>query len=148
MLHQQLQYFLRTGNSNSKSAISRSCICNLQVHRLFVMEAALGLTLNGGGGGTGEVIAWYTASCGGTLVGTGNGISVSPTSTTTYYGRYEDGAPCSYSSNCAPVIVTVNFATSGSESVTSCNNYVWNGSTYTTGGDRTHLFAGGNASGV
>ena len=66
------------------------------------------LTLNGGGGGTGEIIKWYTDSCGGTLAGTGNGLSVSPTTTTTYYGRYEDGTPCNYNSNCSSVTVTVN----------------------------------------
>ncbi|MBF4466094.1 T9SS sorting signal type C domain-containing protein, partial [Flavobacterium sp. LC2016-12] len=69
------------------------------------------LTLNGGGGGTGETIKWYTASCGGTVVGTGNGLSVSPTVTTTYYGRYEDGTPCNYNSNCSSVTVTVNTVT-------------------------------------
>ncbi len=66
------------------------------------------LTLDGGGGGTGETIQWYAGSCGGTAAGTGNGLSVSPTTTTTYYGRYEDGAPCSYNSACASVTVTVN----------------------------------------
>jgi hypothetical protein len=66
------------------------------------------LTLSGGGGGTGEVITWYAGSCGGTPIGTGNGLSVSPTTTTTYYGRYEDGAPCNYNSICLPVTVTVN----------------------------------------
>ena len=67
------------------------------------------LTLTGGGGGTGETITWYTGSCGGTLAGTGNSLSVSPTTTTTYYGRYEDGAPCSYNSACVQVTVTVTF---------------------------------------
>ena len=66
------------------------------------------LNLVGGGGGTGEVIHWYTGSCGGTSVGTGNGLSVSPAVTTTYYGRYEDGAPCNYTSACVTVTVTVN----------------------------------------
>jgi fibronectin-binding autotransporter adhesin len=66
------------------------------------------LTLNGGGGGAGEMIHWYTGSCGGTSVGTGNGLSVSPTTTTTYYGRYEDGAPCSFNTACQSVTVTVN----------------------------------------
>lgn len=65
------------------------------------------LTLNGGGGGTGETIKWYTGSCGGTLAATGNGASVSPGATTTYYGRYEDGSPCNYNSACASVEVTV-----------------------------------------
>ena len=65
------------------------------------------LTLNGGGGGTGESIHWYSGSCGGTSVGTGNNLSVSPTTTTTYYGRYEDGTPCNNSA-CASVAITVN----------------------------------------
>jgi hypothetical protein len=68
------------------------------------------LSLSGGGGGTGEVIAWYTGSCGGTLIGTGNGFSVSPAVTTTYYGRYETGAPCNFNSACASVTITVNTA--------------------------------------
>jgi len=57
--------------------------------------------------GTARTIKWYTGSCGGTLAGTGNSLSVSPTTTTTYYGRYEDGAPCSYNSACVQVTVTV-----------------------------------------
>jgi autotransporter-associated beta strand protein len=65
------------------------------------------LTLSGGGGGTSQTIQWYTGSCGGTAVGSGNSLSVSPTATTTYYGRYEDGAPCSYNSACASATVTV-----------------------------------------
>jgi len=65
------------------------------------------LTLNGGGGGTGEVIRWYTSSCGGTLVGSGNNLSVSPTTSTTYYGRYEDPAPCSYNTACQSVSITL-----------------------------------------
>lgn len=65
------------------------------------------LTLTGGGGGTNTVIRWYTNSCGGTLIGTGNNLSVSPTTTTTYYGRYEDGAPCNYNSGCAQTTIVV-----------------------------------------
>jgi hypothetical protein len=71
------------------------------------------LTLNGGGIGTGEAIKWYTASCGGTLAGMDNSLSVSPTTTTTYFGRYENGAPCNYNSMCAQVTVTVNQVTGG-----------------------------------
>jgi hypothetical protein len=65
------------------------------------------LILSGGGGGTGETIHWYTGSCSGTLVGTGNNFSVSPTLQTTYYGRYEDSSPCVYNSNCAQVTVYI-----------------------------------------
>ena len=69
------------------------------------------LTLSGGGGGTAETIKWYTGSCGGTLVGTGNNLVVSPTSNTTYYGRYENAAPCNFVTTCLQV--TVNVTTSG-----------------------------------
>ena len=78
------------------------------------------LTLNGGGGGScTATIHWYSGSCGGTSVGTGNGLSVSPTATTTYYGRYEDAAPCSHNSACASVTVTVNPSFTPSVSVTA-----------------------------
>jgi hypothetical protein len=66
------------------------------------------LTLSGGGGGTGQVIRWYSSSCGGTLVGSGNNLSVSPTTTTTYYGRYETPAPCNANTICQSVTVTVD----------------------------------------
>lgn len=39
--------------------------------------------------GAGAVYKWYTGSCGGTLVGTGNPITVSPTVATTYFVRLE-----------------------------------------------------------
>jgi len=65
------------------------------------------LSLIGGGGGDNETVHWYTGSCGGTPVG-GNGYTVSPTATTIYYGRYEDGAPCNFNTTCAQVTITVN----------------------------------------
>ncbi|HOM37163.1 MAG TPA: T9SS type A sorting domain-containing protein, partial [Bacteroidales bacterium] len=63
------------------------------------------LSYSGGSLGTGAVAKWYSGSCGGTLVGTGNNISVSPSSTTTYYVRFE--GTCNTTS-CASVNVTVN----------------------------------------
>ncbi len=65
------------------------------------------LTLGGGGTGTAETISWYTGSCGGTLAGTGNNLSVAPVITTTYYGRYENGAPCNFNTTCVQVTVNV-----------------------------------------
>ena len=64
------------------------------------------LTLTGGtaAGGTAR---WYSGSCGGTFVGSGNSISVSPTSNTTYYVRYEGG--CNTTA-CASRTVTINGA--------------------------------------
>jgi hypothetical protein len=63
------------------------------------------LNLSGGTAGTGAVAKWYSDSCGGTLVGTGTSITVSPASTTTYYVRYE--GTCNTTS-CASTTVVVN----------------------------------------
>ena len=64
-------------------------------------------------GGTGDSLAWFTGSCGGTLVGTvanGNVLTLSgadiPTTTTTYYARTESET-CP-SSSCADVTIVVN----------------------------------------
>ncbi len=51
-------------------------------------------------------VEWYSGSCGGTLAGSGNPLSVSPTVTTTYYAR--NNANSVYSSGCSSVTVTVN----------------------------------------
>ena len=63
------------------------------------------LTLNGGSLGTGAAWQWYSGSCGGTPVGSGTSITVSPTSTTTYYVRGEGGC---VNSACTATTVTVN----------------------------------------
>lgn len=63
------------------------------------------LTQSGGSAGSGAAFNWYTGSCGGTLVGTGASINVSPTSTTTYYVRAE--GTCNTTA-CASGTVTVS----------------------------------------
>ena len=56
-------------------------------------------------GGSGTTIRWFTGSCGGNSIGTGTPLSIpAPTSTTTYYARWENN--CSVSS-CASVTVQV-----------------------------------------
>lgn len=65
------------------------------------------LTVNGGTIGTGATIQWFTGSCGGASAGTGNSITVSPTSNTTYYVRYT--GTCNTTA-CASQLVTVNSA--------------------------------------
>ncbi|MEI6311032.1 MAG: T9SS type B sorting domain-containing protein [Bacteroidota bacterium] len=45
------------------------------------------LTISGGVVNPWDVVQWYTGSCGGALVGTGNSITVSPVVNTTYYVR-------------------------------------------------------------
>ncbi len=62
------------------------------------------LSVRGGTLGSNAVWRWYTGSCGGTLVGTGASISVSPAATTTYYVRAE--GDCNVTA-CVPVTVTV-----------------------------------------
>lgn len=63
------------------------------------------LTVNGGSLLTGSQWTWYTNSCGGTPIGTGNSITVVPANSTTYYVRGEGGA-CG-STVCASVFISV-----------------------------------------
>ncbi|MCD0464570.1 T9SS sorting signal type C domain-containing protein [Flavobacterium sp. ENC] len=58
----------------------------------FCATGATTLTVSGGSkGGNGGYAQWYTGSCGGTLVGSGDSITVTPTAPTTYYVRYQNG---------------------------------------------------------
>jgi len=68
------------------------------------------LNLSVGTPGTGATAEWFEATCGSTVIGTGNSISVSPTTTTTYLVRYN--GTCN-TTTCASVVVTVDqFTTS------------------------------------
>ena len=62
------------------------------------------LNVTAGSLGTGASWKWYTASCGGSFLGTGPSIGVTPASTTTYFVRGE--GTCNTTS-CAQVTVTV-----------------------------------------
>ncbi|NLU19466.1 MAG: S8 family serine peptidase [Phycisphaerae bacterium] len=64
-------------------------------------------TLSGTPGGSNATLEWFTDSCGGTKIGEGIAISVSPTATTTYYVRTK-ALPCNAVSACQAVTVTVN----------------------------------------
>jgi len=63
--------------------------------------AATQLTASGADG----TVYWYTSSCGGTFVTTGNPITVNPTVSTTYYARNYNNSE--YSVGCANITVTV-----------------------------------------
>lgn len=65
---------------------------------------AVNLTVQGGSLGTNAVWRWYRNSCGDTLIGTGNMISVLPTETTTYYVRAE--GDCN-TTGCAQVTINL-----------------------------------------
>ncbi len=72
------------------------------------------LTVQGGSLGTGATWRWYRGSCGGTSVGSGSSIEVSPTVSTTYYVRAEGG--CNTTS-CASK--RIDIASEGAEGITS-----------------------------
>ncbi len=67
-------------------------------------ENPVTLTVGGGRLGTNAVWRWYTQSCGGTLIGEGASIIVSPAVTTTYYVRAE--GDCNITA-CAEATITV-----------------------------------------
>ncbi|MHC1775250.1 MAG: HYR domain-containing protein [Lentimicrobium sp.] len=72
-------------------------------------------------GGSGDQLEWFTGSCGGTLIGTGNNLSIaSPAITTTYYVFWTN--VCG-SSSCQSVTVSVNVVTPGAIATgqTICN---------------------------
>ena len=66
------------------------------------------LNVEGGELGTGAEWHWYTGSCGGTHIGTGSSIEVSPSTTTTYYVRAEGSCNTSATLTCEDVTVNVN----------------------------------------
>jgi hypothetical protein len=68
------------------------------------------LTRVGGTLATGSVWEWFSGSCGGTPVGTGTTITVTPTATTTYYVRASAVGTCP-ATTC--VSTTVNLPTQG-----------------------------------
>lgn len=99
--------------ANPTSISGSSTICN---------GSSTTLTANGNQG----TVYWYTGGCGSSQIGTGNSISVSPSSSTTYYARNYNG---NWSSSCASLTVTVNSlpSISGHPS-TSAQNICINGS--------------------
>lgn len=71
----------------------------------FCQGGSSTLSVSGGTLGKGASWKWYSGSCGGTFIGTGASITVSPASTTTYFVRAE--GTCNTTS-CAQVTITVN----------------------------------------
>jgi hypothetical protein len=77
------------------------------------------LTANGVSG----TVYWYVNGCGITQIGFGNSISVSPTTTTTYFARNFNGSQ--FSSGCASTFITVN--PTPNVSVSSVSNTICSG---------------------
>ena len=98
-------------NPTSITAVSNT-ICN---------GSSTTLTANGAVG----VVYWYTGGCASTFVSTGNSISVSPISTTTYYARNLNGGL--FSGGCASIAITVNPVPN--VTITPVTNTICSGST-------------------
>jgi gliding motility-associated-like protein len=97
------------------------------------------LTAVGGGANT----LWYTGSCGGTSAGSGASITVSPSSTTTYYAANSGG--CGILSACANATVTVNpqpTAVAGSALALNCTTTSGTISVSTNAGSPGYLWTG------
>ncbi len=88
----QMSFSTPPANPTSISA-SASTICN---------GSGTTLTASGNDG----TVYWYSGSCGGTYINTGNSITVYPTTTTNYYARNYKNAQ--YSAGCATTTITVN----------------------------------------
>lgn len=74
-------------------------------------------------GGSGTAFAWYSGSCGGTPVGTGNNLSVSPAADITYYGRWENICGESTCETVSIIVDDVIAANAGSDDMTCDGSY-------------------------
>jgi hypothetical protein len=91
----------------------------------FCPGGSTNLSVSGGSLGTNASWKWYTGSCGGTLVGSGSPLNVSPATTTTYYVRAE--GECG-TTNCAQVTVTVKTASTNPTGATAVSPTICVGS--------------------
>ena len=84
------------------------------------------LTVNGGFLGTVAQWQWYSRSCGGTAAGTGSSITVTPSTTTTYYVRAEGS--CN-NTICRSIVVNVSTVapTNPAPTITTAPNAVCSG---------------------
>ncbi|NVO03764.1 MAG: T9SS type A sorting domain-containing protein [Bacteroidetes bacterium] len=97
----------------SSSAISNVSVFNLPTDPISASVDRDNFCSNDNGnivlsvnGGSGNVLNWYTGSCGTTLIGSGNNFVLpSPTTTTTYYASWQ--APACGNSNCVSITVNV-----------------------------------------
>ena len=71
-------------------------------YNIICNGAGTQLTANGAVG----TVYWYTGSCEGTQVTTGNPVTVTPTTSTTYYARNSNNG--AFSSGCVSTAITVN----------------------------------------
>jgi hypothetical protein len=89
---------------------------------------------------SGGSIDWYDALTGGTLLATGSTYSPTISSTTPFFAEHNLGGGC-VSSPRTTVLATVNNDVTGPTTTTSsCGDYDWNGTTYSTSGLYDQVF--------
>ncbi len=94
-----------TTTSNTVTIIDGAPVAPTTVAATFTAITVGGNTTLSYTGGSGDSFEWYSGSCGGTSVGSGNNLVVSPIVTTTYYGRWENA--CGETA-CLSIEITVN----------------------------------------
>lgn len=120
---------------NTNSASTPASSVNTSTTSLCSGASAT-LSANGGSLGTAANWQWYSGGCGGTLVGSGASISVSPSSTTVYYLRAE--GTCGNTS-CVSTTVNVNTSSSAPGSISTSGS-----STLCAGATTTLTVSGGS----
>ena len=115
-------YSLTPPNDLTGISATQNSICNGSSVKLYAS-------------GIDGTVYWYTGSCGGTLLGTGDSISVNPSQTTTYYARnFKNNI---YNNNCSSISITVNsgYAIAISDTICAHSNYTLaNGTVVDTAG--------------
>ena len=105
---------------------------NIAVNSLAAAPTSVGTTLNpicpgqtttlsvsGGGLGSAATWNWYSGSCGGTFLGTGTSISVTPGSTTNYFVRAEGSCNTTACASVQVVVQSTSAVTNATSSPTT-----------------------------
>lgn len=132
-------YYYRPNNNgcwgNQQSTVVTVTSANVAATNVVASPATMcpggsvSLSVVGGNLGSGATWTWYDGGCGfGSAIGTGSSISVSPSSTTTYYVRAEGGCG---NSLCSSVQVVVNGPSTAPTSITTTNLSICSGASTT-----------------
>ncbi|MFZ4414874.1 MAG: SBBP repeat-containing protein, partial [Bacteroidales bacterium] len=119
-------YFDNSSNGSDDAFILKFIFCNVQMPTTSISNrnhfcpndnGSITLTASGG---EGDILKWYTGSCGQTFIGNGVSLTIpSPQQTTTYFARWES---CDTSfSNCISVTVNVDTSLTKEPEAALCN---------------------------
>jgi len=117
---------------NTGSAVSTPPT-NILGNTTICISNSTTLIINGGSLASGSAWTWHADSCNATPIGTGTSITVSPTTTTTYY---VNAIGICDTSACVAITVTVGTNVTGSfnHSICTGSSYLFNGQNLTTSG--------------